>query len=74
MFNFFASMILALAIVAALGTQLATTAYRNTMLPQCADCQTISRDLSRSERLHSVGVGRQERVQDSPLPGGSGVG
>ena len=45
MFNFFASMILALAIVAALGTQLATTAYRSTMLPQCADCQTISRDL-----------------------------
>jgi hypothetical protein len=50
MFNFFASMILALAIVAALGTQLATTAYRNTMLPKCADCQTHSSDLSRSNR------------------------
>jgi hypothetical protein len=39
MFNFLASFILALAIVAALGTQLATTAYRNMQLPQCADCQ-----------------------------------
>jgi hypothetical protein len=50
MFNLLAPIVLALAIIAALGTQLATTAYRNTMLPQCADCQTISHDLSRAER------------------------
>jgi hypothetical protein len=42
MFNFFCSLFLALAIVAALGTQLATTAYRNKQLPQCADCQVNS--------------------------------
>jgi hypothetical protein len=54
MFNFFASILLALAIVAALGTQLATTAYRNTMLPKCADCQTISHDLSRVDRQSSI--------------------
>ncbi len=54
MFNFFASILLALAIVAALGTQLATAAYRNTMLPRCADCQPLSRDLSRAERQTSA--------------------
>jgi hypothetical protein len=46
MFNFFASLILALAIMATLGTQLATTAYRNTQLPQCADCQVKHQNLS----------------------------
>lgn len=46
MFNFFASFLLALAIVATLGSQLATTAYRGTTIQRCADCQA-SRDLSR---------------------------
>lgn len=46
MFNFFASIVLALAIIAALGTQLVTTAYRNTQLPACAGCEI---------RPHNVG-------------------
>ena len=46
MFNFFAPIILALAIIAALGTQLVTTAYRNTQLPPCAGCEIQSRSLS----------------------------
>lgn len=45
MFNFFASILLALAIVGALGTQLATTAYRNTLLPPCAGCEFHSRNV-----------------------------
>jgi hypothetical protein len=53
MFNFFASLFLALAIVGALGSQLATTAYRNTLIPRCADCQMTARDLSRTEH-HSI--------------------
>jgi hypothetical protein len=53
MFNFFASVILALAICATLGSQLATTAYRNTQLPRCADCQTPAHDLSRTARQDS---------------------
>ena len=48
MFNFLASLFLALAVMGALGTQLATAAYRNTRLPQCAGCQVITRDLSRT--------------------------
>jgi hypothetical protein len=48
MFNFFASFILAVAIMAALGTQLATTAYRNTLLPRCAGCEVLTHDLSRN--------------------------
>jgi hypothetical protein len=46
MFNFFAPILLALAIIGALGTQLATTAYRNTQLPPCAGCEIQSRSLS----------------------------
>jgi hypothetical protein len=46
MFNFFAPIILALAIIGALGTQLVTTAYRNTQLPPCAGCEIQSRNLS----------------------------
>jgi hypothetical protein len=45
MFNFFASIVLALAIIAALGTQLVTTAYRNTLITHCADCQLPERGL-----------------------------
>jgi hypothetical protein len=46
MFNFFASILLALAIMGALGTQLVTTAYRNMQLPPCAGCEIQSRSLS----------------------------
>ncbi|HEV8022388.1 MAG TPA: hypothetical protein VGP41_14030 [Candidatus Lustribacter sp.] len=42
MFNFVASVLLALAITAALGTQLVATAYRNTLLPACAGCELHS--------------------------------
>lgn len=45
MFNFFASILLALAIMGALGTQLATTAYRSTLITHCADCQLPERGL-----------------------------
>jgi len=45
MFNLIAPILLALAIMGALGTQLATTAYRNTLLPPCAGCEIHSRDL-----------------------------
>ena len=57
MFNFFASVVLALAICATLGSQLATTAYRNNQITRCADCQTPAHDLSRTARRdtqHSV--------------------
>jgi hypothetical protein len=50
MFNFFASLILALAICATLGSQLATTAYRNTQITHCADCQVPAHALSRTAR------------------------
>ena len=43
MFNFIASFLLALAITAALGTQLVTTANRNNLLPPCAGCEINSR-------------------------------
>jgi hypothetical protein len=46
MFNLIAPILLALAIVGTLGTQLATTAYRNTTIPRCADCQAPARELS----------------------------
>ena len=46
MFNFFASILLAIAIMGALGTQLVTAAYRNTQLPPCARCEIQSRNLS----------------------------
>jgi hypothetical protein len=42
MFNFVASILLALAITAALGTQLVTTANRNNLLPPCAGCEIDS--------------------------------
>jgi hypothetical protein len=46
MFNFLAPIVLALAIIGALGTQLATTAYRNNQLPPCAGCEIHAHDLS----------------------------
>ena len=45
MFNFFASILLALAITVALGTQLVTTAYRNNLLPACAGCEIRSHNV-----------------------------
>jgi hypothetical protein len=42
MFNLIASVFLALAITAALGTQLVTTADRNNQLPPCAGCEIDS--------------------------------
>jgi hypothetical protein len=42
MFNLVASILLALAITAALGTQLVTTADRKTQLPPCAGCEIDS--------------------------------
>jgi hypothetical protein len=42
MFNFIASILLALAITAALGTQLVQTADRNNLLPPCAGCEIDS--------------------------------
>jgi hypothetical protein len=46
MFNLFAPIVLALAIIGTLGSQLATTAYRNNQLPPCAGCEIHSRNLS----------------------------
>ena len=46
MFNFFAPIVLALAIIGALGSQLVTTAYRNTQLPPCAGCEIQARHIS----------------------------
>jgi arginine exporter protein ArgO len=46
MTNFITSILLALAIVAALGTQLVQTAQRNTQIPRCADCAMPARNLS----------------------------
>lgn len=42
MFQFIAPILLALAITAALGTQLVTTADRNNLLPPCAGCEIDS--------------------------------
>ena len=44
-FNLVAALVLALAIIAALGSQLATTAYRNTQMTRCADCVPPARNL-----------------------------
>lgn len=58
MFNLIAPIVLALAMCATLGSQLASTAYRNTQLPRCAGCQLPLRDLStttaRANRAHHV--------------------